>query len=342
MKHDIGGLSLDLDNLLFKLNLNNPGDDIKLVDLCIEKIKEYENPLVCLSGGYDSQFMCLLLKQAGIEFTAVTYETMWGLNVINSPDAYMAQNFAKKHDIPLQLIKLDFKTFLESEQYLEYAIKYHTSSPQIAYHLYFLDQIDYTDRSIVMGGDIPRFALDEDTQEIISMIHSDGELFRTTIIPYKMYAEENNIKMCKDLLFYTPELFYKSLENFANLVKKHNVIGTMDDTTTGNYIKELYYNNITEEDCETNLMSNTGFENIKLHFMSLSGDYDDFNNKYRAPLMSLLDNFYKKTYGITFNYTGSISQKISGFDQMALLIDDLQDYYENNSIKLIKHYKLEF
>jgi len=27
---------------------------------------------------------------------------------------------------------------------------------------------------------------------------------------------------------------------------------------------------------------------------------------------------------------------------MALLIDDLQDYYENNSIKLIKHYKLEF
>jgi len=74
----------------------------------------------------------------------------------------------------------------------------------------------------------------------------------------------------------------------------------------------------------------------------LSGDYDDFNNKYRAPLMSLLDNFYKKTYGITFNYTGSISQKISGFDQMALLIDDLQDYYENNSIKLIKHYKLEF
>lgn len=340
MKHDIGGLSLDLDKLLFKLRFNNPGTDVSLVDLCIEKIKEYKNPLVCLSGGYDSQFMCLLLKQADIEFTAVTYETMWGLNVVNSPDVCMAKNFAKKHDIPLDVIQLDFKTFLESEHYLEYADKYYTSSPQIAYHLYFLDQIDYTDRSIVMGGDIPRFSLNEETGKIESIVHSDIELFRTTIIPYKVYAEQNNVKMCKDLLFYTPELFFKSLENYTDLIKKHNVLDTTDPSTTGNYLKELYYNNITEENCEPNLMSNTGFENIKLHFMSISGNYDEFNNKYRAPIMALLNAYYKKTYGIA-NWA-HVRVKPEGWDQVLPLLDDVQDYYDNNSIEIIKHYKLEF
>ena len=48
-------------------------------------------------------------------------------------------------------------------------------------------------------------------------------------------------------------------------------------------------------------MSNTGFENIKLHFMSISGDYDDFNNKYRAPIISLLDTYYKKIDSIGLN-----------------------------------------
>lgn len=340
MKHDIGGLSLDLDNLLFEVKFNNPGADVSLVDLCIEKVKEYENPLVCLSGGYDSQFMCLLLKQAGIDFTAITYETMWGLNVVNSPDAYMARNFANKHNIPLEIIQLDFKTFLESEQYLEYAEKYNTSSPQIAYHLYFLDQIDYTDRSIVMGGDIPRFSFDEETGKILSSVHSEIDLFKSTIIPYKIYAEQNNVKMCKDLLFYSPELSYKSLENYASFIKKYNIIGTADNTTTGNYLKELFYNNITDENCEPNLMSNTGFENIKLHFMSISGDYDDFNNKYRAPLMSLLDTYYKKTYGIT-NW-GNVKIRHKGWDQIIPLLDDLQDYYSKNSVELNKHYKLEF
>ena len=85
MKHDIGGLSLDLDNLLFKLKFNDPGADVSLVDLCIEKIKEYKNPLVCLSGGYDSQFMCLLLKQAGIEFTAVLISSLIIWEPIASP-----------------------------------------------------------------------------------------------------------------------------------------------------------------------------------------------------------------------------------------------------------------
>ena len=87
-------------------------------------------------------------------------------------------------------------------------------------------------------------------------------------------------------------------------------------------------------------MSNTGFENIKLHFMSISGDYDNFNNKYRAPLMSLLDTYYKNTYGITKWANVKIRHK--GFDQIITLLNDLQDYYSNNSVELIKHYKLEF
>ena len=91
MIYNTGGLLLNLDELQFTLKIRKTDTD--LITLCIEKISEYENPLVCLSGGYDSQFACLLLKQAGIKFTAVTYESMWGLNLVNAPDVSMSRNF---------------------------------------------------------------------------------------------------------------------------------------------------------------------------------------------------------------------------------------------------------
>ena len=39
---------------------------------------------------------------------------------------------------------------------------------------------------------------------------------------------------------------------------------------------------------------------------------------------------------------GNVITKHQGFDQVVTLLDDIQDYYDNNSIELIKHYKLEF
>jgi len=340
MIYDLGAIKLDLEEYLFTINFKKPEQDVKLVDLLLEKIKEYENPLVCLSGGYDSQFMCLLLKQAGIEFSAVTYETMWGLNVVNSPDVAMAKNFAKKHNIDLQVIQLDFKTFLESEKYIEYAQKYKSSSPQVAYHCYFLDQLDYTDRSLVMGGDIPNFNID-DSGNVLSQIHSNLYDFKTIIIPYKEYSIQNNVKICKDLLFYTPEILYMSLENYFDMIKTNRLIGTSDANTTGNYLKELYYNNILEENCESVLMSNTGFENIRVHYMSLSGNYDEFNNKYRSGLIYLLDKYYLDVYGIDTHWK-AISRKYKGWDCAKDLIDDIQNFCDTEDLEIIKHYKLEF
>lgn len=339
MKYDIGALKLDLEELLLSIHLTKT--DVKLVDLLIEKIKEYKNPLVCLSGGYDSQFMCLLLKQAGVNFTAVTYETMWGLNLVNSPDVAMARNFCKKHNIELQIVPLDFKAFLESELYVEYAIKYKSNSPQVAYHLYFLDQIDYSDRSIIMGGDIPNFNLDKDSGVVSVVVHSNMHDLKSVIVPYKDYCIQNNLNMCKDLLFYTPEIMYKSLENYVQMVKKYKVMMSSNQNCTGNYLKELYYNNILQENLETVLMSNTGFENIRLHHMSLSGDYDDFNNKYRVNLQFLLDKYYKDNYNLDSDWS-AITTKSKGYEDVKVLLHEVQDFINEGNFELIEHYKLEF
>lgn len=343
MIYNFGGLVLDIENFALHVNFAEPQRENSFSDLLIDKISQYENPLVCLSGGYDSQFMCLLLKQAGIHFTAVSYETMWGINLINSPDVTVAKNFCKKHNIEHEIIPLDFKKFLDEEIYIEYAQRYKTASPQVAWHCYFLDHVDYSNRSLIMGGDIPNFQIKEDGTVKVDTHTNLIDFFNVTI-PYKEYSMQNNVKMCKDLLFYSPEIMTRSLENYVDMIKRKNVIRSTNPNTHGNYVKELYYNNILEEKLEPVLMSYTGFESLRQHFMSLTGDYDYFNNTYRSNLIFLHNKYYKETYGIVpdKSINRSIRVVIGNLEIITRIGEDLQDYIDNNDVEIINHWYLEF
>ena len=356
MIYDIGGESLDLENLLYTIKFEETTENVTLVDLLIDQLSEFENPLVCLSGGYDSQFMCLLLKQAGINFSAISYESMWGVNVVNSPDVGIATNFCKKHNIEHEIIQLDLKDFLDSELYIEYGKKYKTGSPQVACHLYFLDQIDYSNRSIIMGGDFPTIRatpkdLDQNYQDyslkdvrIKVLTKSDFRDFINLIVPYKEYGIQNNVKICKDLLFGSPQIMLKSTEKYADMIKKHNVIRGPNPNISGNYIKSLYYNNILEDDVEPVLMSYTGFENLKYHFMSMTGDYDYFNSKYRSPLALLQQQYYKETYGLTLDskLDFNVLLRTKNNHLPGEIAKDIQNYFDNNDVEIIEHWNIEF
>lgn len=353
MIYDIGGETLDLENLLYTIKFKETAENVTLVDLLIDQLSEFENPLVCLSGGYDSQFMCLLLKQAGIKFSAISYESMWGVNVVNSPDVGIATNFCIKHNIDHEIIKLDLKDFLDSELYIEYGKKYKTGSPQVACHLYFLDQIDYSNRSIIMGGDFPTIqALPENKnnnyhlKDIKIIVRTKNELrnFIDLIVPYKEYGIQNNVKICKDLLFGSPQIMLKSVENYADMIKNHNVIRGPNPNISNNYIKGLYYNSILQDDVEPVLMSYTGFESLKHHFMSMTGDYDHFNSKYRSPLALLQQQYYKETYGLTLDSKLDLNVllRVKNNHLPGEIAKNIEDYFKNNDVEIIEHWNIEF
>lgn len=111
------------------------------------------NPYVALSGGIDSQAACLLLMNAGRQFTAViaVYE-----NGFNMEDVLSAKNFCDKFKIKYVEIEINVLSFLTSKLN-EYSCKYSCPSPQITIHLAFFEMVyNILDAScIICGGNAP-------------------------------------------------------------------------------------------------------------------------------------------------------------------------------------------
>ena len=59
-------LATEISPMLIKLSFKKPQDSSTLVELLEQELQKYKGYTLCLSGGYDSQFLFLLLKQFGI------------------------------------------------------------------------------------------------------------------------------------------------------------------------------------------------------------------------------------------------------------------------------------
>lgn len=88
-----------------------------------------KNNLVLLSGGIDSQALCLYLEKEGIE-----YETLFANYLYNSYDFSFAKQLGISHILNLDLHNLYF----EQKIHLKYFKKYQCTSPQLAIHLHIL------------------------------------------------------------------------------------------------------------------------------------------------------------------------------------------------------------
>lgn len=117
----------------------------------VRKAVEYvgNNPVICLSGGIDSQATLSLFEECNIPYTAITFDFGNNLNAQELADAHA---FADFYNIPLKIIKLDIMRFLLRELD-EFSKKYRIISPQFAVHAYFLENIKATGYTgAVLGG----------------------------------------------------------------------------------------------------------------------------------------------------------------------------------------------
>src|SRR5688500_16123155 len=79
------------------------------------------NPVLCLSGGLDSEAMALAFLNANVPFEAAIMAFTGGLNQY---DVTHALDFCAEHKIPYQIIEMDAAAILRAGSHLAIAEKY--------------------------------------------------------------------------------------------------------------------------------------------------------------------------------------------------------------------------
>lgn len=101
---------------------------------------------LCLSGGIDSACMLEAFLLAKVPFQAIFLRFK---NSLNHYDIATNLDLCEKNNVRYDFIDLDVISFFESGKHFEYCANYECQSPQIAVHLWLLDQVEGYP---VMGG----------------------------------------------------------------------------------------------------------------------------------------------------------------------------------------------
>ena len=120
------------------------------------------------------------------------------------------------------------------------------------------------------------------------------------------YAKQNNRIIIKELFRMCPKTHAISYKEFLNTTKKHKLVCSSTFTGTGSAqpLRELFYRDLGGELIPP-LLKNTGFEILKMHLAKKSGIYNQYDLKYRFPLLHILtnENWYR-VWQTTKNFKG--------------------------------------
>ena len=278
----------DVSPMLINLSYKKPDNSSDLKELLEQELQKYKDYTLCLSGGYDSQFVFLLLKQFNIDFKCVTYSMLWKDDVVNANDFMSAQNLCKKYNIELDTTEIDAKHFFDTGKFGNTAKKYQCFSPQIALHCDFLENL--SDKNLLLGGDISKIEYDYETN---TFGKNDG-IFKDNLlltkqfvgnysVPYFNVANLTGKNIIKNVLLLTPEIYYLSILHNISVIEKYKVVLGLAHNTEVYRYKEYYYNELLEDQFKLSfrLKACTGFETLKAHLASITGNIDEFNDRYR-------------------------------------------------------------
>lgn len=335
----------------FASHISKPSDNCTFKELIAPHFSDITEATVLFSGGIDSQFTMGIAQQMGVRVNAITYAGIWENSVVNASDVLTAQRFCAKHDIPIRIIDLDLKQFLNSGELIDFATSYKTFSPQVCCHLKFLSSLDNS-TPILMGGD---------PVTLYSWLTHDGNFYARTsvtmkkqivgiIAPYYNFADKNNFKLIKDIFYLSPELLYYGLVENINLVKTKNLyinykisqgnaapdVEGVDDFML--YKSELYKSfNVP---IETQLRKRTGFEDLKIHLAAQTGIYNQFDILYREPIETIFQRYsWSKNYSVISVLDKIILKNPLFVDICEQYIDEIKN---SKSLKNLLSYKFDF
>jgi hypothetical protein len=237
----------------------------------IRRMKLGTSPYVSLSGGVDSQAVCLLLKEAGINFIPVILEFK---DRYNSMDTDCAYAFCEKHGIKYETIELDVFQFL-SRSLPEYADKYKCPSPQFNTHFKFYEMLidKHNPSSILAGGNAPFF-------------YNEKLTFNTTVAQNSW----TNFVVVNDYPLFGNVLGW-SLDIAASLIVATPNVTADDELKTERYETKVLGMHRLGLDVTPQDQKYNGFEVFKQHLARMTGDGWSFEKSFRYPFEAKFPNY---------------------------------------------------
>lgn len=264
------------------------------------EFRNYNYITVLLSGGIDSQFSACLAKKYVGNMHALCFRFVWEGRVINATDIVNAQEFAKLHDIELILEDFDLSYHYENEQ-IEYLTHYRVYSPQLSTYIAAIKNSPNIKGAVMMGGEIPIVYYDSDGVWMGKKIYEiDGKqttvgldprsLFISHYAPFVFLDLLNGIQVIRDPFMMTPEIMYAAYMQNAEVIKN---TGTAHFSNRDQSLDSLQFNAQKYKanyyssfgfDLLPPLNKRTGFEALRFHLASVTGNYDEYERRYRLPI----------------------------------------------------------
>ena len=279
----------DSETSTLSIKITKPDNNDPLIKDIVSQFKHVEKANVALSGGIDSQFALRVACELGVPVKAYTYVTMWEDAVINADDVLTAELIAEKQNVELIKIPMDLKKFLGTNQHIEYGKRYATKSPQIAFHLYFIEQtFKDIEGTLFLGGEVPMMLKNSpDETGPMDIAGLNSGFFMATTVAYRHLCNKLNIDLVKDILYYTPDIIYKSLCTSIDVAKEKQMHCEYNEEDMilpyPHKLKHEIYEAIIPGGVSP-LIKNTGFEKLKKHLATQTGIYNQFDLLYRKPL----------------------------------------------------------
>lgn len=213
--------------------------------------------LVGLSGGSDSQVVCLSLMNAGVPFTPVILKLFNAKGVqYNTHDVEGAFAFCEKFNLTPIVEELDLDNFF-IDQGLQLIHDHCITVFEIAVQLYLVIKYKDTHAYINGGGDPQLFKYEDPESGKHTLSYSLGPL------PIQQYMIKNGIEGCLKFFMYTPEQIAAYI-NHPVFRAFEAAQTSISDRTSWDYftycVKPMMYVNEWPELLQRKKF--TGFENI--------------------------------------------------------------------------------
>lgn len=228
-----------------------------------------DNPVLCLSGGVDSQAMVQCWQEAGLKFDVAVMKFPYGLN---DQDVNHAKEYCIAHNVHYYELDIDVVSFLVRES-AEMGEKYRCTSPHFLTHYKLFDALrnmGYT--GICCGG--TAFAPGREGW---------GPAPTAAQINFVEYSRLNDFPVAGNFLGYDPKLCW----SIALLTSPHSAAWYGEALSFANdvrYIAKIegyrrHGFSIIPQD-----QKYTGFEKVKDYFTERTGDGWTFEKRFRHPL----------------------------------------------------------
>lgn len=240
-----------------------------------------DNPVLCLSGGIDSQAMIQAWVEAGIKFDTAIGVFNNGLNAQDSDHALM---FCREVGIDPIIVDIDVVNFLTRDNRM-YGEKYRCTSPHFITHYKMFDMLqDMGYTGICTGGNA--FAKGADGW---------GPAPSPAQMNHVEYSRLNEFPVIGNFLGYDPELCW----TIALLTPMHPTVWLNSVDPSAHQLalsREVRYSTKIEgyQNHGFNIIPQdkkyTGFELVKDYFAEKFNDGWTFEKKFRHPLEKMFGN----------------------------------------------------